>query len=123
MKPVIAPDEELNWICKDIAQRQRYRRAPQRMADVMSGLLIRRGYAQAKSAAECDAAWQQAAGPELGQHTRAGQIRRGVLEVLVRNSAVAQELTFRKKQLLKRLAELSPGRKIRDLRFWVGTIE
>ena len=72
---------------------------------------------------ECDAAWQQAAGSELGPHTRAGQTCRGVLDVLVRNSAVVQELTFRKKQLLKRLAELSPGRKIRDLRFRVGAIE
>ena len=117
------PDDELKAICKDIAQRQRYMRGPQKIADVVSGLLARRGYAQVKSTAECDAAWQQAAGKELGQHSRAGNVQRSVLEVTVRNSAALQELTFRKKQLLKRLTELAPHRKIRDLRFRVGAIE
>jgi predicted nucleic acid-binding Zn ribbon protein len=93
------------------------------MAEVVSGLLTRRGYAQLKSTAEYAGAWQQATGPTLAPHTRVGNIRRGVLEVVVRNSSVLQELTFRKKQLLKKLTELVPAQKIRDLRFRVGTIE
>ena len=115
-------DKQLAAICKDIAGRQRYMRAPQKIADVMSGLLARRGYAQVKSNAECGDAWQQAVGGGLGDRSRAGQVRRGVLEVTVVNSAVLQELTFRKKQLLQRLQELVPNRKIRDLRFRVGAI-
>lgn len=116
-------DDELEAVCQDIARRQRYLRGPQKIADVVSSLLARRGYAQVKSAVESDAAWQQAAGESLGQHSRAGHVKRGVLEVTVRNSAALQELTFRKKQLLKRLAELAPQRKIRDLRFRVGPID
>lgn len=119
-KPARDPLEAI--ICQDIAGRQRYLRGPQKIADAISGLLARRGYAQTKSIAEYAQAWQQAAGPALGQHTRAGSIRRGVLEVVVRNSAVLQELTFRKKQLLKQLTELVPAQKIRDLRFRVGGI-
>lgn len=116
-------DDELQALCQEIAQRQRYMRGPQRIAEVVSSLLARRGYAQVKSTAECSAAWQHAAGKELGQHSRAGSVKRGVLEVTVRNSAVLQELTFRKKQLLKRLTELAPERKIRELRFRVGAID
>jgi predicted nucleic acid-binding Zn ribbon protein len=117
------PEDELKAICKDIASRQRYWRGPQKMAEIVSGLLARRGYAQTKTTSQSAHAWQQAAGPTLGQHTRAGSIHRGVLEVVVRNSAVLQELTFRKKQLLKQLTELVPAQKIRDLRFRVGAIE
>ena len=118
------PDrDELRAICQDIASRQRYLRSPQRLADVVSGLLSRRGYAQLKSTAEYAQAWQQAAGPALGQLTRAANIRRGVLEVVVRNSAVLQELTFCKRQLLQKLTALAPTQKIRDLRFRVGAIE
>jgi predicted nucleic acid-binding Zn ribbon protein len=93
------------------------------MADVVSGLLARRGYGQLKSTAEYTRAWLEATGPTLGPQTRAGNIRRGVLEVVVSNSSVLQELTFRKKQLLKKLTELVPTQKIRDLRFRVGAIQ
>jgi hypothetical protein len=49
-------------------------------------------------------------------------VRRGVLEVLVGNSTLAQELGFQKKSLVKRLAELLPEEKIRDLKFRVGPL-
>jgi predicted nucleic acid-binding Zn ribbon protein len=67
--------------------------------------------------------WREAVGDEVTAHSRTGNIRRGVLEVVVRNSAVVQELTFRKHQLIKQLAKLNPGQKIRDLRFRVGPID
>jgi predicted nucleic acid-binding Zn ribbon protein len=68
-------------------------------------------------------AWREVAGDKLAKHSRTGNIRRGVLNVFVRNSAVVQELTFRKSQLIKQLAKLNPGQKIRDLRFQVGPID
>ena len=48
---------------------------------------------------------------ELAGGTRAGQVRRGVLEVLVANSTLVQELGFQKAALVARLAELAAGRK------------
>ena len=98
-------------------------RGPQKMADVIAGLMARRGYAQIKTSGACAEAWQQAAGANLGQHSRAGNVRRGVLEVMVRNSAVLQELTFNKEQLLAHLADLLPDQKIAELRFRVGQID
>lgn len=116
-------DRELEAVCNDIRSRQRFLGGPKHVADLLSGLMARRGYAQVKSAANCDSAWQKAAGPELAKDSRAGDVRRGVLEVIVRNSVLIQELTFQKRQLIKRLGRLAPERKIRDIRFRVGSID
>jgi len=116
-------DEELQAICRDIAGRQRYRAGPKRMGDVVNELMARRGYAQLQSSSACAEAWRVAAGSSLACHTVAGNIRRGVLEVFARNSAVVQELTFRKKQLIVELTRLTPDSKIRDVRFRVGPVD
>ena len=96
---------------------------PQKMADVLSVLMARRGYAQQQSAEISQYSWQQAVGKTFSGHSRAGNIRRGVLEVIVRNSAILQELTFQKKQLLKKMAEINGDQNISDLRFRVGVID
>jgi predicted nucleic acid-binding Zn ribbon protein len=84
--------------------------------------MARRGYARVESGGACAAAWRVAAGAQLAACTRATQVRRGVLEVLVSNSTMVQELGFQKQQLIKRLAELVPDEKIRDLKLRVGPI-
>ena len=96
---------------------------PKPMGDVMSQLLARRGYAQVQSAASCEAAWRAAVGDKLAAHTRPGNIRRGVLEVLVASSAIVQELSFLKAKVVKQLAQLAPDQKIRDVRFRVGPLD
>ena len=116
-------DEELQAICHDIARRQRYRAGPKRMGDVVNELMTRRGYAQLQSSAQCADAWRAAAGSALASHTAPGNIRRGVLEVFVRNSAVVQELTFRKKKLIAELTRLAPDLKVRDVKFRVGPVD
>lgn len=121
--PMPNEDENLQAICHDIASRQRYRAGPKRVGDVVNELMARRGYAQVQSSAACADAWRTAAGTSLASHTIAGNIRRGVLEVYARNSAVVQELTFRKKQLIAQLVKLTPDSKIRDLRFRVGPVD
>jgi predicted nucleic acid-binding Zn ribbon protein len=84
--------------------------------------MSKRGYAQVQTAACSDEAWKQAAGEELAKDTQPGQIKRGVLEVMVRHPAVVQELTFMKVQLVKKLSQLIPEQKIRDLKFRVGAV-
>jgi len=81
-------DEDLQAICHDIASRQRYRAGPKRMGDVVNELMTRRRLRQLQSSAQCSDAWRAAAGSALASHTVAGNIRRGVLEVFARNSAV-----------------------------------
>ena len=93
------------------------------VGNVLSQLLAKRGYAQIQTAATCDAAWREAVGEKLAPHTRPGTVRRGVLEVLVRNSSVLQELAFVKTKVVKILVKLVPEQKIRDVRFRVGAFE
>ena len=81
---------------------QRKKRAPRKMGDVINQLMARRGYGQIKSSEEIRAVWNEITGP-LGQQCLPGSIRRGILEVFVKNSTVLQELTLRKKALLVQL--------------------
>jgi predicted nucleic acid-binding Zn ribbon protein len=98
-------------------------RGPERIGNILSELMARRGYARVQSAAEYDAAWSEAAGPLAAQYSRVGGLRRGRLEVVVANSTLVQELVFQKPALLKDLARLLPEQGIEDLRFRVGVIQ
>lgn len=96
-------------------------RGPQKIGDLLPDLLARRGYAQIAVHEECQQAWSRAVG-ELDQVSRAIDVKRGVLQVVVSNSVVMQELTFRKSDLISTLAKALPKHKINDLRFRVGKI-
>jgi predicted nucleic acid-binding Zn ribbon protein len=93
------------------------------MGQAISQLLARTGYAQIQTAATCEAAWREAVGAKLAASTRPGLVKRGVLEVLVSNSAVLQELSFLKTKAVKALKQLVPDQQIRDVRFRVGAID
>jgi predicted nucleic acid-binding Zn ribbon protein len=94
-----------------------------KMADVLAELLTRRGYARVQATANYADAWREAAGEMLARYTRAGTVRRGVLEVVVANSTLVQEITFQKQAILARLAGLVPDEPINNLRLRVGPIE
>lgn len=116
-------EDEFAEILKAAQQRQRHPRAPVRIADVMSRLLARKGYAQLQQGLQWEAAWCEAAGEHLSKNSRVGRTNRGVLEITVRNSAVLQELTFQEQKLLKQLQAAAGTNNIRKLRFRVGEID
>ena len=96
-------------------------REPQRIGDVLTDLLARRGYGQITSQEDCQAAWRVAVG-DLAEFSLATVVKRGVLQVVVGNSVVMQELTFRKPELVARMASALPKHRIKDMRFKVGKI-
>ena len=96
---------------------------PKRIGSIVADLIARRGYARVQAATTCAEAWATAAGPQLIRFSRAGDVKRGVLEVMVANSTMMQEMTFQKAMLLKRITELLPDENIRDLRFRVGPLQ
>ena len=98
-------------------------RGPQKASDIVAQLMAARGYARVQSVAVTREAWNAAAGEKLSSHTTPGSLKRGVLEVLVRNSAVLQELTFQKKKILKKLVAALPDAKIADLKFRVAVVD
>jgi predicted nucleic acid-binding Zn ribbon protein len=95
-------------------------REPRPISSILTELMVRRGFAQLRSAESLEVAWRAAAGEAFTRHTRVGSIRRGKLEVTVAHSTLAQELTFRKPAILATLRELLPDEVIRDLRIRVG---
>jgi predicted nucleic acid-binding Zn ribbon protein len=116
-------EDDFAQLLKEAQQRQRRPRAPVRIADVMSRLLARKGYAQLQQGLQWEAAWSDAAGERLSKNSRVGRTNRGVLEITARNSAVLQELTFQKQKLLKKLQAAAGANNLRDLRFRVGEID
>jgi predicted nucleic acid-binding Zn ribbon protein len=114
-------DRDEDYLMDDYRRRRVPVRPAKSVSDVIGQLLVKKGYAQVQGAASCEAAWQKAAGVRLGPQSRAGSVKRGVLEVMVKNSAVLQELQFVKVQLIKSLTQHAPESKIRDVKFRVGT--
>jgi predicted nucleic acid-binding Zn ribbon protein len=102
--------------------KDREKKEPERIGDLVTRLMARRGYAQSISTDFVRDAWRQIAG-ELANHSLPGNINRGTLEIVACNSSVVQELTFKKQQLLRELKTLLPKTPINALRFRVGAIE
>ena len=105
-----------------VKSRQRYFRRPRRPADILGQLMARKGYAQTETANELEVTWNEIVGPKWQAKTKVGSIRSGVLEVIVSNSAVNQQLGFKKKKILAELQTQLPKNNLRDLRFRVGNI-
>ncbi len=97
-------------------------RGPQPIGDILAELMARKGFAGVRGEEAYRAAWQEAVGEPVAQHTRTGKLHRGLLEIFVANSMLMQELTFQKVGLLKSLNQNMPDEKIRGLRFKVGPV-
>ncbi len=92
------------------------------LANVLSQLLVKKGYAYVQTQGNLDQAWRESSG-ELGKHSRCGKVKRGVLEVFVRDSLILQEMTFHKRQLMQLMVTKCPDQKIRDLKFRVAALD
>ncbi len=96
---------------------------PERISDILTQLMSRRGFARVRGAEAYRSAWNEAAGPLGAEYSRAGQLKRGTLEVVVANSTLIQEFGFQKADMLVTLNRLLPDHNIKDLRFRLGAIE
>lgn len=99
------------------------KRGPEKLADVLAELIVQRGYARQLTASAYAEAWAAVNDPVIARSSRPGNLKRGILEVAVKNSTVMQELTFRKKQILKKLQQQLPDETIKDIRFKLGPVE
>jgi predicted nucleic acid-binding Zn ribbon protein len=118
----ITDDDERN-LHSDIKRKTLHIPPPKKIGAALNNLMARQGYARVLAAGALDDAWQAAAGQRLAGHSRPGVVKRGVLEVVVRSSAVLQELTFAKTKILKQLLVSCPNETIRDVKFKVGAVE
>lgn len=113
---------DIRQLHDDVARRQYYQKGPQRIADTLSTLMARRGYAQVETAGKRRDVWVAVVGKQLAAHSRVGNIRGGVMEVTVCNSTVLQELSFRKTELIKKMAAALNDQQVTDMRFRIGTL-
>ncbi|WP_164102134.1 DUF721 domain-containing protein [Candidatus Laterigemmans baculatus] len=94
--------------------------APRRIGSILNQLMARRGYAQVESAEGLQRSVAAAVGPLLASGVRAGNVRRGVLQLFASDSPSLQELTFKKRQILKQLQQDHPEAGITDVRMKIG---
>jgi predicted nucleic acid-binding Zn ribbon protein len=108
----------LTSIKQQLKLRRIRRRQPDSIANILSDLVARRGFARIRGQQHLEDAWSGAIGEPGAKYTRVGPLRRGVLEVLVANSVLLQELVgFQKQDLLSKLQDTLGQREIRDIRF------
>jgi predicted nucleic acid-binding Zn ribbon protein len=99
------------------------RRGSRSLGDVLGELVVGRGLVRVQATGDLEAAWAEAAGPEVARHSRVAGLRHGVLQVTVVHPAQLEELVaFRKQDLLVALRCLLPNVRLRDLRFRVGEV-
>jgi predicted nucleic acid-binding Zn ribbon protein len=116
-------DEDERNLHADYRNKHIHIPAPKPVRNALSQLLAKKGYAQIQTANACTTAWREAVGEKIAASTRPGNVRRGILEVLVRNNAVLQDLAFLKTKAVRALTRLIPEQQIKDIRFRVGTID
>lgn len=99
-------------------------RDPKALGDVLGELFALRGYARLRAAGDLQAVWDAALGESAQGRTRLGEVRRGVLTVIVDHPALLEELSaFRKAELLEAVRASSGGSTIHDLRFRIGAVD
>jgi predicted nucleic acid-binding Zn ribbon protein len=97
-------------------------RGPENIADILGKLFTSRGWGRKNERVRLEMAWADAAGPELLKSTRVLGLKRGVLEVDVRNAVLMSELAqFHKRGLLAKLRAALPGVTLTDIKFRAGT--
>lgn len=93
---------------------------PENLGDILSKLFASRGWGRKTERVRLEDAWTATAG-DLAGETRVVAIRRGVLEVEVKNGVLLQELAqFRKRALLAELRKQLAGTKVTDIKFRAG---
>jgi len=100
-------------------------KGPELLREVLAHLFAARGWGRRQERLRLEEAWADAVATcgLAAETTRVGALRRGVLEVLVENSAARQELAhFHKRRLLEQLRTRLAGTTIHDLRFRAGVV-
>jgi predicted nucleic acid-binding Zn ribbon protein len=98
------------------------RSGPERLGDVLSHLFVARGWGRRLERLQLETTWADVAGPLIAGATRLGNLRRGVMEVIVGNAALLQELTHFQKRPLLEAFQVRTANKVVDLRFRLGVV-
>lgn len=96
-------------------------KGPEKIADVLGRLFTSRGWGRKNERMRLEAAWADAAGEKLMKDTRVLGLKRGVLEIEVKNAVQMSELAqYHKRGLLAKLRNTLAGVTLTDLKFRAG---
>jgi predicted nucleic acid-binding Zn ribbon protein len=112
-------EQQEQWDLAQIRQR-RSRLHAKPIGTVMRRLMASSGYGETQAALQISEVWREAVGSSLADVSRPGTVSRGVLLVYAANSAVMQELHFRKADVIRAIQSRLSTSAIRDLRIRVG---
>ena len=101
-------------------RRRVYKRKPKQVRDLLNHIVASRGLAAVESSSQLQRIWDDAVGVKLANQTLVGALKRGTLEIVVANSSLMQQLSFKKRELLKQIKASAP--EIKSLRFRIGKI-
>jgi predicted nucleic acid-binding Zn ribbon protein len=94
---------------------------PEMIGEILSRLFAARGWGRRQGQLHLERAWTEAVGAAHAPHTRVAGLRRGVLQIEVKNGVLLQELAhYHKRELLGKLRRQLPGTTLIDLRFRAG---
>ena len=122
-KPRTFASEDEFILFDDYERKKRFVPTPPGIANVLSKLISKRGYAQVQTTTLEREVWVKVAGPRFATHTRPGKIRGTSWEIFVRNSVVLHELSFAHSQLVMKLRQEWPESKVKSLKFKLGPVE
>lgn len=95
-------------------------RYPRKIGAIVSQLMARRGYAQVQTMGEMQRIIESVIGSELAKNCSPGNVNRGTLQITVTDSVVVQELSFKRRPIVKALQKEFPQSGIKDIRFRIG---
>ncbi len=115
-------DEVVAWVDMEnhLKRFGRTGRKPHTLKAVINRVMATRGYNQRQRNQAIEDAWRETVPKQWMAHCRLGKVTRGTLSIVVDHSAVLQQLTFSKPQLLQKLNEKLAGTTIKNLRFTLG---
>lgn len=115
-------EQDFSAADKFISERQTFQRRPKKAVDILTRLMARKGYGQQLAANELQQVWNQLIPTDWQSQTGIGNLKQGVLEVIVGTPVLRQRLEFEKKQLLKQLQQQLPQNNIKEIRFRIGNL-
>lgn len=96
-------------------------KGPIRINEILPQVLARYGVAQTLDRDELEQAWSDAIAPFVPESLRSelvpGNVRRGTLCIKAKNTALVQELSFHESEIVAKLNETLPARKIQKIRY------
>lgn len=115
-------EQDFSAADKFISERQTYQRRPKKAVDILTRLMARKGYGQQMAANELQELWNQLIPADWQAQTGIGNLKQGVLEIIVTSPGLRQRLEFEKKQLLIQLQQQLPQNNIKEIRFRIGNL-